>query len=66
MFPLINEVRVLRCVADGDHVAARFDLHTPFGVIPVLVLFRVSGGQIAEIRPFYDPRPMTAAQEPVG
>ena len=62
MFPAIDDVRVVRCVADGEHVSARFDLHTPFGVIPVFDHFRVSGGQIAEIRPFFDPRPITSAQ----
>lgn len=62
MFPVIDDVRSLRCVADGEYVSARFDLHTPFGVIPVLDLFRVSDGQIVEIRPFFDPRPITSAQ----
>ena len=62
MFPVVNGVRLLHHVADGDSVAARFDLDTPFGVIEVLDLFRVTAGRIAEIHPFYDPRPITSAQ----
>ena len=62
MFPVIEGVRLLHHVAEGDSVAARFDLDTPFGVIEVLDLFRVTAGRIAEIHPFYDPTPITSAQ----
>jgi catechol 2,3-dioxygenase-like lactoylglutathione lyase family enzyme len=64
MFPAILDVRVQQHVVEGDHVATRFELMTPFGTIPVFDCFRVTGGQICEIRPFYDPRPITNATSP--
>jgi len=39
-------------------VATRFELATPFGPIDVFDRFRVVNGLLAEIRPFYDPRPI--------
>jgi glyoxylase I family protein len=60
LFPAINGVHVRRHIAQGDRVATRFDLDTTFGVVPVLDNFHVVGGQLKEIRPFYDPRPLLA------
>jgi len=66
MLPAVLDVGPAAHVTEGEYVASRFDLHTPFGVIPVLDRFRVINGELAEIRPFYDPRPivegMAAAQ----
>ena len=44
-------------IADGEFVASRFDLDTPFGRIEAFDRFRVVNGFLAEIRPYYDPRP---------
>jgi glyoxylase I family protein len=61
MFPVVKNVQVRQHIADREFVATRFDLDTTFGVIPVFDCFRVANGLIQEIRPFYDPRPLTNA-----
>jgi len=63
LFPAIKDIRVLRHVVENEWVATRFDLDTTFGVIPVFDCFRVANGLIQEIRPFYDPRPITGAAD---
>jgi len=60
LFPAIRDVRVRQHTCQGEYVATRFDLDTTFGVIPVLDCFHVVGGELKEIRPFYDPRPLLA------
>ena len=60
LFPAIRNVNVLQHISQGQYIVTRFDLETTFGVIPVLDRFRVSGGELKEIRPFYDPRPLLA------
>ncbi len=60
LFPAIKDVRVVQHISQGEYVATRFDLDTTFGVIPVLDRFRVVAGELKEIRPFYDPRPLLA------
>ncbi|PYQ49463.1 MAG: hypothetical protein DMF78_18180 [Acidobacteria bacterium] len=57
----MQDVRVRQHTADREFVATRFDLDTPFGVIPVFDCFRAADGLIQEVRPFYDPRPTTNA-----
>src|SRR5205814_1104043 len=59
MFPAIKGVTVKRFVVEAPHVVAVFDFHTTFGTIPVCDVFRVEAGRLKEIRPFYDPRPIT-------
>jgi hypothetical protein len=59
MFPAIKGVTVKRFVVEAPHVVAVFDFHTTFGTIPVCDVFRVEAGKLKEIRPFYDPRPIT-------
>jgi catechol 2,3-dioxygenase-like lactoylglutathione lyase family enzyme len=61
MFPVIKDVRVRQHIVENEYVATRFDLDTTFGVIPVFDCFRVANGLIQEVRPFYDPRPITNA-----
>ena len=58
VLPAVRGARVVRSLAQGDEVACRFDLETTAGVIPVFDYFKVSGGEIREIRPFFDPRPL--------
>jgi glyoxylase I family protein len=60
LFPAIKAVRVAQHICAGEYVATRFDLDSTFGVIPVLDRFRVVDGQLKEMRPFYDPRPLLA------
>ena len=59
LFPAIRGIRVKRHIAEGEFVATEFDFDTTFGVIPVFDCFRVTGGLLAQIRPYYDPRPIT-------
>jgi SnoaL-like domain len=59
MFPVIRDIRIKRHIAEGEFVATEFDFDTTFGVIPVFDCFRVSNGQLKQIRPYYDPRPIT-------
>lgn len=59
LFPAIKDVRITRVIADGEFVAVMFDLDTIFGVIPVFDCIRVTNGLIQEMRPYYDPRPIT-------
>lgn len=66
MLPVILGLTVRGHIAQGEYVATRFDLDTPFGPIEVFDRFRVVNGLLAEIRPFYDPRTITAAMANVG
>jgi glyoxylase I family protein len=61
ILPAVLDVTVRDHIADGEFVASRFDLDTPFGRIEVFDRFRVVNGFLAEIRPYYDPRPITSA-----
>jgi glyoxylase I family protein len=60
VLPAVHGTRIARSFVSGDEVACRFDLETTAGVIPVFDYFRVKGGEIREIRPFFDPRPLVA------
>lgn len=59
LFPAIKGVDVNRFVVEAPHVVAVFDFHTTFGTIAVCDIFRVEAGRLKEIRPYYDPRPIT-------
>ena len=61
VFPIIKDIRVNHCIADGEHVCVQWDLETitPAATIPILEYFRISDGLIRELRPYYDPRPIT-------
>lgn len=61
VFPVIKDIRVKQHIVENEYVATKFDLDTTFGVIPAFDCFRVSNGLIQEVRPFYDPRPITNA-----
>ena len=63
LFPVINDIRILRHITEGEYVATLFDLDTTFGVIPVFDCFQVSNGLLKQIRPYYDPRPITEAMK---
>ena len=59
--PAIVGVVALYHITDGEFVASRFDLETPFGRIDVFDDFRGVNG-FAEVRPYFDPRVIIAAQ----
>lgn len=61
VFPIVKDIRIKQFIAEGEHVCALWELETstPPAVIPVCEYFRVAGGLIKEIRPYYDPRPIT-------
>jgi glyoxylase I family protein len=61
ILPAVLGVTVRDHITDGEYVATRFDLDTPFGRIEVFDRFRVINCLLAEIRPYYDPRPITSA-----
>jgi hypothetical protein len=63
MFPAIKDIRIKQHIVEGEYVATLFDFDTTFGVIPVFDCFRVSNGALTQIRPFYDPRPITNPSE---
>jgi hypothetical protein len=60
LFPAIIDIRIKRHISEGDFVATEFDFETTFGVIPVFDCFQVSNGLLRQIRPYYDPRPITS------
>ncbi len=59
VFPLINDVRIKRHIADGEYVATLWEADSPLGIIPVCECFRIVGGQIKQISAYFDPRPIT-------
>lgn len=54
--PVIREIRLLHQIADGDHVATVWEADTRFGLVSLVYVFRMEGGEIVEIQAFYDPR----------
>lgn len=62
MLPVIETLTVRDVLVDGECVAVRFVLVTPFGPIEVFDRCRVVNGLLAEIRPYYDPRLITEAK----
>lgn len=54
-----KDVRVKRQIIDGEFVCVLADFETAQGtVVPFCEFFRIKDGQIAEIRPYFDPRPL--------
>ena len=62
VFPIVNGVQIRHHIVEGEYCATLFDFDTVYGVIPVFDRIRVVDGRLREIRPFYDPRPITEAQ----
>src|SRR4030095_9111927 len=53
-----KDVRVKRQIIDGQFACVLADFETTDGtVVPFCEFFRVRGSEIAEIRPYFDPRP---------
>jgi hypothetical protein len=54
-----KDVRVKRQIIDGEFACVLADFETTEGtVVPFCEFFRIEDGQIAEIRPYFDPRPL--------
>lgn len=54
-----KDVRVKRQIIDGQFACVLADFETTEGrVVPFCEFFRIREGQIAEIRPYFDPRPL--------
>jgi hypothetical protein len=55
----VGDVRVERQIIDGEFACVIADLETKKGiVVPFSEFYRVVDGRIAEIRPYFDPRPL--------
>ena len=55
----VRDIRVKRQIIDGEFASVIADLETKEGnVVPFSEFFRVVDGRIAEIRPYFDPRPL--------
>ena len=54
--PVINDVRVVRLITEGDYVAMVWQAETSFGQISLVYIFRIEAAKIVEIQAFYDPR----------
>ena len=59
VLPLIKDVRIKQHIAEGEYVATLWEAETPMGVIPLCECFRIVGGELKEIRAYFDPRPIT-------
>ena len=60
LLPAVRGITVRDHIMDGEFVASRFVLETPFGPVEVFDRFRVVNGELAEIRPYFDPRAITS------
>ena len=60
----VASARIERHIVEGDAVAtlwtATFRLPDRDVVVPIFDFFRVTGGLIHEIRPYFDPKPLQA------
>ena len=61
ILPIVKDARIHRSFAEGEHVCVLWELETtqPAAVIPICEYFRVVDGKLKEVRPYYDPRPIT-------
>jgi limonene-1,2-epoxide hydrolase len=55
----VGDIRVRRQIIDGEFASVIAELETKNGIIvPFSEFFRVVDGKIAEIHPYFDPRPL--------
>lgn len=54
----INEIKVVRHIADGDLVATEWEVDGAFGIVSVVEIYRIENGLIAEMKAYFDPRPV--------
>ena len=58
VLPAFDDVEVERHIVDGEYVATLWTAKTAWGDIPVCSVFRIVGGEIAEVHAYFDPRPI--------
>jgi hypothetical protein len=58
VMPGFDDVELERHLVDGEYVATLWKAHTAWGTMPACTVFRISSGAIAEVRSFFDPRPI--------
>jgi hypothetical protein len=59
ILPAVKEIQVRKEFGTETDVCIQWDLVTMDSkVVPILEYFRVADGQIQEVRPYYDPRPL--------
>ena len=63
VMPGFNAVEIERHLVDGEYVATLWKAHTVWGTMPACSVFRISEGLIAEVRSFFDPRPILHRDE---
>jgi len=63
VMPGFNAVEIERHLVDGEYVATLWKAHTVWGTMPACSVFRISAGLIAEVRSFFDPRPMLQREQ---
>jgi limonene-1,2-epoxide hydrolase len=56
--PALDDVRIIRHIAEGEYVVTEWEVDGVFGAITVLEKFVVRDGKIVEFHAFYDPRPI--------
>jgi hypothetical protein len=62
ILPAVKDIRINKEFGSESDVCIQWDLVTTSSkVVPILEYFRVANGQIQEVRPFYDPRPLLGA-----
>ena len=54
--PVVNDVKVIRHIADGNYVATLWRCDTTYGKLTLFQYFLIEDGKIAELRSFFDPR----------
>jgi hypothetical protein len=62
LFPAIKGVQIKEHLVEGDYCATIFDLETLYGTIHIFDRFKVEGGQLKSINPYYDPAPLNEAR----
>ena len=62
VMPGFDGVELERHLIDGDYVTTLWTAVTVWGRIPACSVFRVSEGSIAEVRSYFDPRPILQRQ----
>ncbi|MBZ5677051.1 MAG: nuclear transport factor 2 family protein [Acidobacteriia bacterium] len=63
VMPGFDAVEIERHLVDGEYVATLWKAHTVWGTMPACSIFRISAGLIAEVRSFFDPRPILQREQ---
>ena len=58
VMPAFDSVELEHHVVQGDYVVTVWKAHTAWGTMPSCTVFRIASGKIAEVRTYFDPRPI--------